>query len=136
MAMRPLIYIFALVLLGGGCMSTPKNPIPRRGEVVAQGAGQLSFRAPAAGLVSVYDVNTDSVILSTAVVRGSVVLVNPQAGNVTVTDADRSGTEIVNTGINKSNRYEMWFIPVTGGTYTATSPSQSPPPSPSQQQQP
>jgi len=68
-------------------------------------------------------VNTDSVIHSSAVVKGSVVSVNPQAGNIAVTDADRAGTEIVNTGINKSNRYEMWFIPVTGGTYTATNPT-------------
>ena len=136
MTMRPVIYVFVAALLGAGCMSTPKNPIPHRGEVVAQGSGQLSFRAPEPGLVSIYDVSTDSVIHSTAVIKGSVVSVNPQAANVTVTDADRAGTEIVNTGVNKSHRYEMWFIPVTGGTYTATSPSPSAQPMPQPTPQP
>ena len=119
-----------------GCASTPKVTIPHRGETVAQGAGQLSFRAPEAGLVSVYDVNTDSVIHSSAVTRGSVVSVNPQAGNVTVTDPDRAGTQIVNTGVNKSDRHELWFIPVQGGTYTSTQPAltQTQQPQPTQQQ--
>jgi hypothetical protein len=106
-----------------GCTSTPKETIARRGEVVAQGSGQLSFRAPDAGLVSVYDVDTDSVVHSSAVNRGSVISVNPQAANITVTDADRAGTQIVHTGVTKSHRYELWFIPVAGGTYTSTRPA-------------
>jgi hypothetical protein len=108
-----------------GCASSPaRMPIPRRGEVVAQGVGTLSFRSPDVGLVSVYDVNSDSVIHSGAVVKGSVVSLNPQAGNITVTDADRAGSQIVHTGLEKSHRYELWFIPVRGGTYTATAPAQ------------
>src|SRR5438445_368598 len=121
MPKTPFILPVALLLIG--CVSQPKETIPRRGEVVAQGTGQLSFRAPDTGLVSVYDVNTDSIIHSSAVGRGSVIAVNPQAGNITVTDPDRAGTEIVHTGVERSHRYEMWFIPVGGGTYTARSPS-------------
>src|SRR5215471_15294145 len=79
MRRRPIdiLILLAVVALwafaAAGCMSTPKQTIPHRGEVVAQGSGQLSFRAPEPGLVSIYDVNTDSVIHSTAVVKGSVV---------------------------------------------------------------
>ena len=122
---KHLLVFICLVTLAGCSALSQRQTIPRRGEVVAQGVGQLSFRAPEAGLVSVYEVNTDSVIHSSAVSRGSVVAVNPQAGNITVTDPDRTGTEIVHTGVNKSHRYEMWFIPVQGGTYTATRPSVS-----------
>jgi hypothetical protein len=99
-----------------GCAAQNKQPVPRRGEVVAQGTGPLSFRAPGAGLVSVYDVNTNSVIHSSAVKEGTVVLLNPQAGNITVTDP-----EVVHTGVNKSHVYEMWFIPSRGHLGTDTS---------------
>ncbi len=106
-----------------GCASqNSKQPIPRRGETVAQGIGALSFRAPDRGLVSVFDVNSNSIIHSSAVGAGSVLALNPQAGNITVTDADRAGTQIVHSGLNKSHRYELWFIPARGGTYT-TAPS-------------
>jgi hypothetical protein len=103
----------ASALVGCAGMNNKQPPIQRRGDVVAQGAGMLSFRAPGPGLVSLYDVNTNSVVQSTAVEAGSVVSTNPQAGNVTVTDATRSGTQIVHTGVEKSHRYEMWFIPRT-----------------------
>lgn len=96
-----------------GCSTPPKQPIQRRGDVVAQGSGQLSFRSPGPGLVSLFDVNTNSVVQSTGVEAGSVVSVNPQAGNVTVTDATRSGTQIVHTGVSTKHRYELWFIPRT-----------------------
>jgi len=122
--MYKLFLILPLTLVMMSCaISRAHDTIPHRGEVVAQGSGELSFRAPGPGLVSVYDVSTDSIIHSSAVVRGSVIAINPQAGSITVTDADRSGTQIVHTGVNKSHRYELWFIPVQGGTYTATSPS-------------
>src|SRR5215213_848451 len=98
----------AISLLIAGCAGQPKQPLQRKGDVVAQGSGQLSFRSPAAGLVSIYNVNTNSVIHSSAVEPGSVVTVNPGAGNITVTDAARAGTQIVHTGIDKSNQYEMW----------------------------
>ena len=94
-----------------GCVSHSAPPIPSRGDVVAQGTGQLSFRAPGPGLVSVYDVNDNSIVNTSAVDGGSVVSINPTAMNITVTDASRAGTQIVNTGVNKSHRYEMWFIP-------------------------
>jgi hypothetical protein len=126
MSKRSIFHLTTLVLVAtaiAGCASAPKQPIPRRGELVAQGAGELSFRSPDAGLVSVYDVNSDSLVHSSAVVRGTLVIVNPAAGNITVADADRPVTQVVNTGISKSHRYEMWFIPVKGGTYTATAPS-------------
>ena len=98
-------------LLLQGCATQPQEPLQRRGDIVAQGTGQLSFRAPVAGLVSIYDVNANSIVNSSAVDAGSVVSLNPQAGNITVTDANRAGTQIVNTGVNKSHQYEMWFIP-------------------------
>ena len=120
----PLLLLICLILLAGGCVteSKPVQTVPRRGEVVAQGTGMLSFRAPGPGLVSVYDLNTNSVVESTAVGERSVVLVNPQAGNITVSDADRNGTQIVHTDINKSHRYEMWFIPRSSMDAAATQP--------------
>jgi len=105
---------FSILLLSAalvGCASHNEAPIPSRGDVVAQGSGQLSFRSPGPGLVSVYDVNENSIVNTSAVEPGSVVSVNPTAMNITVTDASRAGTQIVNTGVNKSHRYEMWFIP-------------------------
>jgi hypothetical protein len=97
----------------GGCASwgKPHQRIPARGNIVTQGVGQLSFRAPGPGLVSVYDVNMDSIVNSSAVEAGSVVSLNPVAGNITVTDSSRAGTQIVNSGVSKSHHYEMWFIP-------------------------
>jgi hypothetical protein len=94
-----------------GCAHSNEPRIASRGDVVAQGTGQLSFRSPGPGLVSVYDVNDNSVINSSAVDADSVVSINPVAGNITVTDATRAGTQIVHTGVNRSHRYEVWFIP-------------------------
>src|SRR5437879_13927717 len=105
-------FILPVALLLSGCVSQPTESIPRRGEVVAQGTGQLSFRAPEPGLVSVYDVNTDSIIHSSAVTRGSVIALNPQAGNITVTDPDPAGTEIVHTRVEKSHPHAHRLIPV------------------------
>src|SRR5688500_2534401 len=116
--MKPTTAIILLLMtatslaISTGCASpSSKNPIPRRGDVVAQGTGTLSFRAPAAGLASVYDVNSNSVIHSSAVKEGTVIALNPQAGNITVTDADRAGSQVVHSGVSKSHRYEIWFIP-------------------------
>ena len=111
-----LIIILTAAMTSLGCASSRTPVIPRRGDVVAQGTGPLSFRAPGRGLVSVYDVNTNSVIHSSAVNDGTLVALNPQAGNVSVTDADRAGTQIVHSGLSKSHRYEMWFIPSAGAT--------------------
>jgi hypothetical protein len=108
----PSLLIISFLLVQG-CAAQPKETIQRRGDVVAEGTGQLSFRAPGPGLVSVYDVNADSIIHSSAVDAGSVISINPAAMNITVTDAARAGTQVVHTGINKSHRYEMWYIPRT-----------------------
>jgi hypothetical protein len=114
MSAKITILLLLIAMMAIGCASKPKEVIPRRGEVVAQGTGPLSFRAPAVGLVSVYDVKSNSVINSSAVKEGTVVAVNPQAGNITVTDPDRAGTQIVHTGVSKSHPYEMWFIAQRG----------------------
>lgn len=126
--MRIAISIILCIVLGAvltGCATAKRATVSRRGEVVAQGTGTtLSFRSPDAGLVSAYDETADSVIHSGAVVKGSVVALNPQAGTITVTDADRAGTQVVHTGLDKTHRYELWYIPITGGTYTSTRPAQ------------
>jgi hypothetical protein len=115
-----------LATLIGCAASAPKNPIPRRGDVVAEGVGVLSFRAPGQGLLSVYDINSNSVIHSSAVKEGSLVSLNPQAGTISVTDADRAGTQIVHTGLSRSHRYEMWFISSHHGAGTGYSTSTRP----------
>ena len=113
-----LAFGVGLGLTPAGCVShsQPEPPIPHRGDIVAQGSGQLSYRAQAPGLVSVYDVSANSVISSTAVNEGSVVSVNPSSGTITVTDANRAGTQILHTGVSKSHRYELWFIPQSTAT--------------------
>jgi hypothetical protein len=112
MSKKHLLVLFLSGSLLGGCAGMSKQPrIPSHGDVVAQGVGQLSFRSPGPGLVSVYDATDNSVINSSAVEAGSVVSINPVAMNITVTDAARAGTQIVHTGVSKSHRYEMWFIP-------------------------
>jgi hypothetical protein len=113
------VVAFALI---AGCASAPKQVIEPKGDVVAQGIGQLSFRAPGPGLVSIYDVSDNSVISSTAVESGSVVSLNPAAGNITVTDVSHAGTQVVHTGINKSHQYELWFISRTYNPSVATQP--------------
>lgn len=112
-----LSFLTFALLCGCSIQSKKQPPIPRRGEVVAQGVGTLSFRAPGRGLVSVYDVETNSVIHSSAVTEGSVVRVTPSTGMITATDAASGGTQNVYSGLNKSHRYEMWFIP-TGHSVT------------------
>ena len=118
--MSRFIIILALSTTLVGCVSSSKSTpvIPRRGEMVAQGTGVLSFRSPAKGLVSVYDINTNSIVHSSAVGDGTLVTLNPQAGNISVTDAKAAGTQVVHTGVNKSHRYEMWFIPAGASTQT------------------
>ncbi len=111
-----VIPLFLFAFVGCEVNSQPEAMIPHRGDIVAQGSGQLSYRAQASGLVSVYDVKANSVISSTAVYEGSIVLLNPQAGDIAVTDANRAGTQIIHTGITKSHRYELWFIPQAGAT--------------------
>ena len=106
-----ILVLSAAAAVIAGCAHNEVARINSRGDVVAQGTGQLSFRSPGPGLVSVYDVNDNSVINSSSVDAGSVVSINPVAGNITVTDATRAGTQIVNTGVAKSHRYEVWFIP-------------------------
>ena len=112
-----------LASLIGCAASASKDPIPRRGEVVTQGVGTLSFRAPGTGLVSVYDVNTNSIIHSSAVREGSVVAINPQQGNITVTDGDRAASQIVHTGLSRSHKYEMWFIATRPGEARSLEPT-------------
>ena len=113
-----LILIVAATL--AGCATQPKQPpLSRRGEVGAQGTGPLSFRAPDRGLVSVYDVATNTIIHSSGVTPGSVLTVNTNSGNITVSDPG-GGTQNVYSGLNKSHRYEIWFIPAQGGTTRAT----------------
>src|SRR5437762_5155799 len=90
----PSLLIIPLVLVQGCIMQAAKQPIQRRGDVVAEGSGQLSFRAPGPGLVSIYDVKDDSIIHSSAVDAGSVISINPAAMNITVTDAARAGTQV------------------------------------------
>ena len=106
-----ILSLTTLIAFAAGCTATPKKTIPRRGEVVAQGAKQtLSFRAPARGLVSIYDVSDDSVVHTSGVDKEAVIAVNPNIGTVTVTDASRAGTQTVHSGLIKSHRYEIWFI--------------------------
>ena len=119
MSKKLLILIVAATL--AGCATQPKQPpLSRRGEVVAQGTGPLSFRAPDRGLVSVYDVATNTIIHSSGVTPGSVLTVNTNSGNITVSDPG-GGTQNVYQGLNKSHRYEIWFIPAHGGVTTRSS---------------
>jgi hypothetical protein len=109
--------------LFAGCAARPKAPpIARRGDVVAQGTGPLSFRAPDRGLVSVYDVATNTVIHSSGVTPGSVLTVNTNTGGITVSDPG-GGTQNVYQGLNKSHRYEIWFIPAQSARGGTTRPS-------------
>lgn len=123
--MKTQLALIAILLTApAGCASSAsKEPIPRRGEVVTQGIGTLSFRAPGTGLLSVYDVNTNSVIHSSAVREGSVVAINPQVGNITVTDGDRAASQIVHTGLSRSHKYEMWFIATRPGEARGLEPT-------------
>ena len=116
MSKKLVILIVAAAL--AGCVAQPKQPpITRRGEVVAQGTGPLSFRAPDRGLVSVYDVATNTVIHSSGVTTGSILTVNTNTGGITISEPG-GGTQNVYQGLNKSHRYEIWFIPAQGGTTT------------------
>ena len=116
MSRNLLILLVAATL--AGCGTQPKQPpLTRRGEVVAQGTGPLSFRAPDRGLVSVYDVATNTVIHSSGVTTGSILTVNTNTGGITISEPG-GGTQNVYQGLNKSHRYEIWFIPAQGGTTT------------------
>ena len=114
MSNKLLILIVAATL--AGCAAQPKQPpLTRRGDVVAQGTGPLSFKAPDRGLVSVYDVATNTVISSSGVTSGSVLTVATNTGNITISEPG-GGTQTVYQGLNKSHRYEIWFIAAQGAT--------------------
>src|SRR5947207_3018260 len=115
LAISLLVFICAISL--GCAMFPPKPPVvQRRGAVVAEGAGQLSFRAWAPGMVSAYDRNMGALVSSTGVAANSVVTVDPVAGRITVTDANSSATQTIYTAVNKSHQYELWFIPQVEAT--------------------
>jgi hypothetical protein len=104
-----------------GCVAQPKQPpLTRRGEVVAQGTGPLSFRAPDRGLVSVYDVATNTIIHTSGATPGTLLTVNTNTGSITVSDPG-GGTQTVYDGLNKSHRYEIWFIAAAEGGTTRPS---------------
>ena len=116
--LKQLSIVIVAATLVAGCATRPKAPpITPRGDVMATGVGPLSFRASERGLVSVYDVATNTIVHSSGVTPGSVVSVNTNTGNIAVTDAG-GGTQNVYQGLNKSLRYEIWFIPAQGGTTT------------------
>src|SRR5688500_17848656 len=116
--LRKLSILMIAATLMTGCAAQSKHPpLSRRGEVVAQGTGPLSFRAPDRGLVSVYDVATNTIIHSSGVTPGSVLSVNTNTGNITVSDPG-GGTQQVYQGLNKSHRYEIWFIAAQGAAGT------------------
>ena len=113
------ILTLAALALAGGCATGPKRaPISPRGDGVAQGTGPLSFRASERGMVSVYDANTNTVVHASGLTPGSVIMTNPAVGNISVTDSG-AGTQTVYSGLNKSHRYQVWFIPAhsVGTTY-------------------
>src|SRR5688500_17011391 len=111
-----MLMIAATVIVG--CAPRAKTPpLTRRGDVMAQGTGPLSFRAPDRGLVSVYDVATNTIIHSSGVTPGSVLTVNTNSGAISISDPG-GGTQNVYQGLNKSHRYEIWFIPAHGAPTT------------------
>jgi hypothetical protein len=114
-----VLMLAAIALAGGGCASGPKTPpLSPKGEVVAQGSGPLSFRASERGMVSVYDVNMNTVVHAGGMMPGSLIMTNPAAGNISVTDSGSTATQNVYSGLNRSHRYEVWFIPATGAATT------------------
>ena len=123
--MSKKLFILIVAAALAGCATQPKQPpLTRRGDVVAQGTGPLSFRAPDRGLVSVYDVATNTVIHTSGLTVGALLTVNTNTGSITVSEPV-GGSQNVYQGLNKSHRYEMWFIPAQGGGggTTTTKPS-------------
>ena len=110
-----LLILIAIATIAG-CVTQPKQPpLTRRGDVVAQGTGPLSFRAPDRGLVSVYDVATNTVIHTSGVTSGTLLTVNTSTGSITVTEPG-GGTQTVYQALKSSHRYEIWFIAAQGAT--------------------
>jgi hypothetical protein len=119
--MRFIQLILCVLYLTGaaiGCAATDKTPIAYRGDIMAEGSNtQLSVRAPAMGLVSVYDDTARSLVHSGVVGPGTVVNLNPTTGTISVTDFQSTGTQVVYTAVNQSHHYTMTFIPQgTAGT--------------------
>jgi hypothetical protein len=114
------IAIVAASLTGCASSQSKQPPLSRKGDVVAQGTGPLSFRSPERGMVSVYDVTINTVVHSSGLQPGDVLATNPPAGIITVSEPGRAGTQTVYSGMNKSHQYEIWFIPARGGQMTYT----------------
>src|SRR5215212_6602733 len=115
------VLLFAISVVG--CAANNKQPIIHRGDIMAEGVNtQLSVRAPAMGMVSIYDDTTRSLVHSGVVGPGTVVNLNPVTGTVSVTDFQSNGTQVVYTAVNKSHRYTMTFIP-QGGSEGQASPT-------------
>jgi len=111
--LRFLAVIFASSMLG--CAANPKTPILHRGDTMAEGANvQLSVRAPAMGMVSIYDDTSGSLVHSGVVGPGTVVNLNPVTGTISVTDFQSNGTQVVYTAVDKTHHYVMTFIPQGG----------------------
>ena len=118
MTLKTLIILLSAAAFAGCAQQNKQPPITPRGEVVAKGTGPLSFRAPERGMASVYDVNINTIVHASGLTPGSVLMTNPNVGNITINDAGVGGTQTVYQGLNKSHRYEIWFIPAQGGTTT------------------
>ena len=124
--MRPIPFNLCVLFLTAsaiGCAADNKQPVVHRGDTMAEGVEtQLSVRAPAMGMVSVYDDTARSLVHSGVVGPGTVVNLNPLTGTISVTDFQSNGTQVVYTAVNKSHHYTMTFIP-QGPSAAMTPPS-------------
>ena len=110
-----IILVFASITIGCAGASKKTPTVPRKGVVVAEGKGQLSFRALGDGLLSIYDIKSDSIIHSSAVKENDVVTLDPDLKKITIAESGR-GPQTVHTDVSASRRYEFWFIPVNPAT--------------------
>jgi len=83
-ALPAWVYVVAICL--GGCMSERNAQIPSTAERVAEGTGDVSYRAPDNGRVYVFDRNDDRIVFTGDVDKDQLVVVDTKNDRITVGD--------------------------------------------------
>src|SRR3954470_1256234 len=79
-------WLFALIVVLGGCTTERPNDLPGNATLGAEGNREVHFMAPSSGTAYVYDNNNEHLIWSGAVHKGDTIDVDPDNNRITVAD--------------------------------------------------
>jgi hypothetical protein len=99
-------WLFALVVVLGGCAAETPKDLPGNAQLVVQGNDKITYTAPSHGTVYVYDNNNDHLLYSGEVHKGDALTVDPQ--NDWIKLGDRKVSE---HSLATGRDHRIFFVP-------------------------